>query len=599
VKAWASDPWHPEPVLEPRFRWSFPESSPVDPELLTAARDRGLAERIAPLLVRRGVLHRDDLAAWFGEPLAGLHDPRLLPDADRVIDRLVTARDRGERVMVFGDFDADGLDGLAILVIALRRFGVDVEPYVPSRLEEGHGLSIAAIERAVVAGIGLIVTVDCGTSSAPEIEIAAARGIDVIVTDHHRVPSELPPAFAVVNPHRSDSVYPDARLAGSGVAFKVAQLLLAGLPGGADAALELTDLATVGTVADVAPIVGENRAIARLGIERLRSNPRPGIAALLERASIAPASVDLDTIAYSLAPRLNAAGRVGEALEAARLLLATDATEAAAHADALEAANKTRRDLTVTAVAEARALVATEPDRPASIVRGPWPVGIVGLVAARLAEDRARPAVVGAELGDTIRASCRSDGSVDLAAALATCADLFVRHGGHAGAAGFEIATDRWPEFVERFEAIAAVHVPADPRTVLRIDLAVPALDVDYRLLHELAGLAPYGPGNPEPLVAVLGLTVTRVRVAGDDHTSLTLKRDRDVLDGIAFGRADIAALVHEGDRIDVVARVASRVFGGFESLQLEIRDAAPSGSHPEAAAVLAAPAPLLAGSAS
>jgi single-stranded-DNA-specific exonuclease len=599
MKAWASGPWHPEPVLEPRFRWSFPESSPVDPELLTAARDRGLAERIAPLLVRRGVRHPDDLAAWFAEPLAGLHDPRLLPDADRVLERLVTARDRGERVMIFGDFDADGLDGLAILVIALRRFGLEVEPYVPSRLEEGHGLSVTAVESAAAAGMGLIVTVDCGTSSAPEIELATSRGIDIIVTDHHRVPSELPPAFAVVNPQRADSTYPDARLAGSGVAFKVAQLVLAGLPGGADAALELTDLATVGTVADVAPIVGENRAIARLGIERLRSNPRPGIAALLERASVAPASVDLDTIAYSIAPRLNAAGRVGEALEAARLLLATDDAEAAAHADALEAANKTRRDLTVTAVAEARALVAAAPDRPASIVRGQWPVGIVGLVAARLAEDRARPAVVGAELGETIRASCRSDGSVDLAAALATCSDLFVRYGGHAGAAGFEIATDRWPAFVERFEAIAAAKVPPDPRTVLRIDLAVPALDVDYRLLGELAGLAPYGPGNPEPLVAVLGLTVTRVRVAGDDHTSLTLKRDRDVLDGIAFGRADIAALVHEGDRIDVVARVASRVFGGFESLQLEIRDAAPSGSHPEAAAVLAGPAPLLAGSAS
>jgi single-stranded-DNA-specific exonuclease len=243
--------------------------------------------------------------------------------------------------------------------------------------------------------------------------------------------------------------------------------------------------------------------------------------------------------------------------------------------------------------------VAAAADRPASIVRGPWPVGIVGLVAARLAEDRARPAVVGAELGDTIRASCRSDGSVDLAAALATCADLFTRHGGHAGAAGFEIPTERWDAFVERFEAIAATSIAPDPRVVLKIDLALPAIDVDYRLLRELAGLAPYGPGNPEPLVAVLGLTVTRVRVAADDHTSLTLRRDRDVLDGIAFGRADIAALVQEGDRIDVVGRLTNRTFGGFESLQLEIRDAAPSGSHPEAAAVLAGPLQALAVAAS
>ncbi len=577
-------------MLEPRFRWSFPDVNPIDPDLLTAASERGLAERMAGLLARRGVLDVAGLTAWFAEPLAGLHDPRLLPDADRTLERLTRARDRAERVMVFGDFDADGLDGLAILVLAFRRFGVQVEPYVPSRLEEGHGLSLAAIEVAASTGVTLIVTVDCGTSSGPEIATAATRGIDVIVTDHHRVPAQLPPAYAVVNPHRSDSAYPDPRLAGSGVAFKVAQLLLAGEPGGPAAALDLSDLATVGTVADVAPIVGENRAIARLGLERLRTAPRPGFAALLERARIAPSAVDLDTIAFALAPRLNAAGRVGEALEAARLLLAADATEAAVHADALETANQARRDLTVTAVAEARAMVAANPDRPASIVRGPWPVGIIGLVAGRLAEDRARPAVVGAELGEVVRASCRSDGSIDLGAALESCADLFTRHGGHAAAAGFELPAARWPEFVERFEAIAATAVPADPRAVLVIDLAVPALDVDYRLLRELAGLTPYGPGNPEPLVAVLGLTVTRVRVAGDDHTSLTLRRDRDVLDGIAFGRADIAALVQEGDRIDVVARLTSRTFGGFELLQLEIRDAAPSGSHREAQVALAGP---------
>ncbi len=539
-------------------------------------------------MARRGVVGVADLTAWFAEPLDGLHDPRALPDADVLRTRLERARDAGETVMVFGDFDADGLDGLAILVLALRRFGVAVEPYVPSRLDEGHGLSLAAIDAAIARGATVIVTVDCGSSSGAEIAVAAERGIDVLVTDHHRVPPTLPPALAVVNPHRADSIYPDRRLAGAGVAFKVAQLLLADLPGGPAAALAMADLATIGTVADVAPIVGENRAIARLGLERLRVDPRPGIAALLERARVAPAAVDLDTISFAIAPRLNAAGRVGEALEAARLLLAEDRSTADQHADALEAANTTRRDLMTSAIAEARALVDLTPDRPASIVRGPWPVGIVGLVASRLVEDRARPAVVGAELGPVVRASCRSDGSLDLGAALEACADLFTRYGGHAGAAGFELPEASWPAFVERFEALAAMAVPPDPRPTLRIDVALPAIGVDYALYRELAALAPYGPGNPEPLVAVLGLTVIRVRPAGDGHTSLTLRRDRDVLDGIAFGRADIAELVTEGDRIDVVARLNSRTFGGFESLQLEVRDAAPSGYHVEAAEVLA-----------
>ncbi|MEO6207904.1 MAG: single-stranded-DNA-specific exonuclease RecJ [Candidatus Limnocylindrales bacterium] len=574
-------------MLEPRFRWSFPEPFDVPPDLATAGRGRGLSDRVVQLLGRRGVAGPADLDAWFADPLDGLHDPRLLPDADVLLSRMERARNAAERVMVFGDFDADGLDGLAIMVIALRRFGVAVEPYVPSRLDEGHGLSLAAIRAAQDLGATVIVTVDCGTSSGAEIAVANGQGIDVIVTDHHRVPPELPLALALVNPQRADSVYPDRRLAGSGVAFKVAQLLLAGEPGGPAAALDLADLATIGTVADVAPIVGENRAIARLGLERLRRDPRPGIAALLTRARIAPDAVDLDTISFALAPRLNAAGRVGEALEAARLLLAEDAEAAAVHADALETANMTRRDLMTSAVAEARAIVASLPDRPATIVRGPWSVGIVGLVSARLAEDRSRPAIVGADLGDTIRASCRSDGSMDLGAALESCADLFTRHGGHAGAAGFELPTASWDAFTARFLALAVGAVPRDPRPTLRIDMAIPALEVDYGLHRELAALAPHGPGNPQPLVAVLGLTVVRVRRAGDGHTSLTLRRSRDVLDGIAFGRADIAELVHEGDRIDVVARVTSRRYGGLESLQLEIRDAALSGAHPEAAAFL------------
>ena len=313
----------------------------------------------------------------------------------------------------------------------------------------------------------VIVTVDCGTTSVAEVAVANARGIDVIITDHHRVPPVLPAALAIVNPHRPDCDLPGPppgrqwrRVQGRPAPARATS------PAGPAAALDLTDLATIGTVADVAPVVGENRSIARLGLERMRRAPRPGIAALLERARIAPAAVDLETVSFAIAPRLNAAGRVGEALEAARLLLADDPAEAAIHADALEAANLTRRDLMKTAVAEARAAVADD-DRPdgATVVRGPWSVGIVGLVAARLVEDRGRPAVVGADLGDVVRASCRSDGSLDLGATLERCGDLFIRFGGHAGAAGFELATERWDEFRARFLALAADRAPPRPAT--------------------------------------------------------------------------------------------------------------------------------------
>ena len=576
-------------MVEPRFRWTFPAAVSLGPDLLEAAQRHALSVRVAGILAARGVAAGADLDAWFATPHAGLHDPSLLPDAAVARARLERAKADGERVLVFGDFDADGLTGLAILVLALRRFGVEALPYVPSRLEEGHGLSLAALDAAAEAGARLIITVDCGSTSVAEITAARRRGIDVIVTDHHRVPTVLPDALALVNPHRADSVYPDRRLAGSGVAFKLACLLLADEPGGRDAALGLADLATIGTVADVAPIVGENRAIARLGLELLRRGPRPGLAALFERGGINVEGVDLEDVAFAIAPRLNAAGRVGEAAEAARLLLATDPAEAAQRADALEAANTTRRDLMKTAVTEARAALEGAPDAPATLVHGPWRVGIVGLVASRLAEDRGRPAVVGAELGDIIRASCRSDGTLDLAAALEQCSDLFSRFGGHAGAAGFELAAARWDEFAERFTALAATAAPRDPRLALAVDIAMPALDVDYALHRDLARLEPCGPGNPEPLIAIVGLTATRVRAATGGHTQLTLKRRLDVLDGIAFGRPDIAEVVHEGDRLDVVARVTSRRFGGFESLQLDIRDVATSGSHPETSALLGA----------
>ena len=588
-------------MIQPRFRWRLPAPVERSASFAAAAVEAGFSERIAGLLIARGVADPAALAAFTAPVGEGLHDPRLLPDADRLVARFEAARAAGEPVLVFGDFDADGLTGLAIMVRALRAYGLDAEPYVPSRVDEGHGLSLRAVETAQAAGRTLIVTVDTGSTSVAEVAEAAHRGIDVIVTDHHRLPPVLPAAVALVNPHRDDSIYPDSRLAGSGVAFKVAQLLLADIPGGPERASALAELATIGTVADVAPIVGENRAIARLGLERMRSAALPGLAALLELAGATPATVDLETVAFVIAPRINAAGRVGDALEAARLLLTDDPAEATELAARLQAANLVRRDLTKTAMAEAQAVLAAEPgDAAATVVRGDWPVGVIGLVAGRLADERGRPAVVATETDGVIRASCRSAAGIDLAATLAQCADLFIRHGGHPGAAGFELPVERWDAFRERFLDLVTNAAPpsSDPRPELKVDLVVPGPEVDYAFLAELRRLDPTGPGNPDPLVVVEGLTVTRVRAASGGHSQLTLRKRLDVVDGIAFGRADLANEVHEGDRLDVVARIVTRVFGGYESIQLEIRDAAPAGHAAELAAGSVEPEALVAGSA-
>src|ERR1035437_7705327 len=595
-----------------RFRWRVPAPLAVDPACRVLAAERGISERLLSLLARRGVKSAAELAAFLGPPEQGWYEPSLLPDAAPALARVARAQTSGERVLVYGDFDADGLTGLSILVIALRAIGLDAAPYVPERLGDGHGLSLRAIVRAADEGRTLIVTADCGTSSGSEIEVARGRGIDVLVTDHHHATTWPVAAVAVVNPQRADSSYPERHLTGAGVAWKVAHLLLRELGGGGggstavgagalpQAVRDLADLAVIGTVADVAPLLGENRVIARIGMERLRGGARPGLAALVERAGLARDRLTTDDIGFGIAPRLNAAGRMGEAARGGRLLLATDRDAADDLAAELEKANLDRREMTKVALIEARQklgldapeLAGVAPDAVgaaleppgALLVKGEWGVGIVGLIAGRLAEDSGRPAVVATILdadAGTLRASCRSGGGINMAEALIECDDLLIRHGGHAAAAGFDIAADRWPEFQERFLDLASGAAPRpEGPPELALDLVLPADAVDFSLVRELRLLEPTGPGNLAPVVAVRGLRVVRVRSAKGGATQLVLGRTRDVLDGVAFRRPDLAEMLHEGDRIDVVARPSARQFGGFESVQLEVIDVSAEGTQ-------------------
>jgi single-stranded-DNA-specific exonuclease len=573
------------PTLEPRFHWTLPRPWPVTAETIAAARARGLSARAVRVLSRRGPIDAAGVAARFDEPSGALIDPHLLPDAERALARVRQACRDGERVLVLGDFDADGLTGLAILVLALRRLGLDVAPYVPDRAEEGHGLSMGAVETAVADGRTLLLTADTGSTSHVEIAAARERGVSVIVTDHHQLPDGPPDAAAVVNPHRADSRYPDRRLSGAGVAFKVAQLLLADEPDGPGFALGLADLAAIGSIADVVPLEGENRAIARIGLAKLAAGGRPGLAALLTSAGVPPERVTPERVSYAIAPRINALGRVGHAIDAARLLLAEDPDQIARLVAVIEAANTERRGLMATALDEARAMLGPDvDDAPMTIVAGPWPPGIVGLVAGRLADQLGRPAVVFSTLAEPWRGSARSAGDVDLGAAFAAHAELFERYGGHAAAAGCHLAPDRYEAFRIAMRGVAvgrperaAQGLEAGPRRrTLALDLAVSAGSVDHLLLADLLPLD--GAGDEPPVLGIAGLVVSRVRLASGGHTQLTLRKGAEVLDAICFGRGDIAEMVREGDMIDVAARLSSRSFGGFETLQLEVRDVAPAG---------------------
>lgn len=562
--------------LRPHYYWVVPEAHPLSQATIEDAQRRGLSARALRVLSRRGPVDPVELASRFDEPAAGLNDPALLPDADAVRGRVEAARVAEESVLVLGDFDADGLTGLAILTLALRQRGLLVEPYVPDRMGEGHGLSAAAVERARAAGHGLIITADTGSASVAEVAAARAAGIDVIVTDHHVLGTELPDAVALVNTQRADNVYPDTRLSGAGTAFKVAQLLLDGNETERTAALALADLAAIGSVADVVPIVGENRAIVRLGLAQLEREPRPGLAALMRRARVDREAMSTEDISFGLAPRINAMGRVGDPTVAARLLLAADTDAAETLADQLEAANRQRRELTATAMAEARTTLEAAPTSAFTVIVGDWPVGVIGLVAGRLAEESGRPTLVLSSSVEPWRGSARSAGGIDLAAAFAACSDLFERFGGHPAAAGCHLEPANLEALRSRLQAFAEAQPPIDPRPSLAIDLVQSADAADYVLLRELAPLE--GAGDRPPLVGIAGLAVTRVRAANGGHTQFTLRRGVETIDGIAFGRADLAEQLTEGSEIDVVARLASNTFGGWERLQLEIRDVAPAG---------------------
>ncbi len=562
--------------LAPRYHWVLPDAHPLSAATIEDARRRGLSARALRVLSRRGPLDEAELAARFDPAEGGLHDPTLLPDAEVVLRRVAQAQARSERVLVVGDFDADGLTGLAILVETLRWLGLEVESHVPDRSAEGHGLSLAAVERAHERGCSLVFTVDTGSTSHAEVEAARERGIDVIITDHHVVPAVPPRALALVNPHRPDSRYPDARLSGAGVAFKVAQLLMGQRPGGDAAALGLADLAAIGLVADVMPIAGENRCIVRLGLGRLSEARRPGLAALMASARLDPARISLEDLGFALAPRINAMGRVGDPAVAAELLSAPDRATADALAARLEEANDRRRQLTADALAEARAAAEARASDPFVVLTGGWPLGIIGLMAGRLAEDLGRPTLVISDQVDPWRGSARSAGGFDLVAAFDACADLFERYGGHPAAAGCHVPPERVEELRRRLGSLAAGRPPVDGRASLVIDLVQSAESADYVLLRELAPLE--GAGEPPPLIGVAGLAVIRARGANGGHTQVTLRRGREVVDAICFGRPDLAERLGEGQEVDVVARLVSRTFAGLETLQLEVRDIAPTG---------------------
>lgn len=537
------------------------------------------------VLYNRGIVDAAHVQAFLEGHYLESTDPFLLADMDKAVARIEKAIEQEETIIVYGDFDADGVTSTVLLTEALRGLGVSrnlAQPYIPDRVDEGYGLNTDALTRLrEEKGASLVITVDCGIRSVAEVEHANAIGLDMIITDHHSLGPKLPPALALINPKRPDSVYPEKMLAGVGIAFKLAQALRQALPHRVMfSEEELLDLVAIGTVADLAPLLGENRKLVQEGLVVLNKARRPGVAALAEVARVQPGQMTAESIGFGLGPRINAAGRLEHAYTAAKLLAVNNMLMATELAAQLNALNRQRQQLTADLTTKAEALV--QPDAPILIAADPGFVsGVVGLVASRLAETNYRPAIVIEQGVEESRGSGRSIPEFHITEALDEVADLLVRHGGHAQAAGFTLRNGNLPEFMARLTAVAQERLAGlDLTPTLAIDAEITLDDIDWALLETLAALEPTGNANATPVFMSRQVEVLFHKRVGQDNNHLQLRvgagsHNSRLLPAIAFRQGDWADQMPQF--IDIVYTIGVNEWRGQRKLQLVIQDIQPT----------------------
>lgn len=569
-------------------------ASPISPAI--QRNYRGMSPTLAQILYSRGFTNPNKAAVFLTAETYDSFNPFLMADMGKAVGRVRTAIKRQEKIVVYGDFDADGATSTALLIEVFRALGANAHPYIPHRVDEGYGLNTDALRKLAHEGAHLVITVDCGIRSIEEVEAGKTFGLDIIVTDHHSLGPDLPPAYAVINPKR-DKPPVESMLAGVGVAYKLAEaLLLATLKNESKSSpmyaaadqieLErLLDLVAIGTVADLAPLDRlENRWLVRRGLRVLNRAQRLGVRALLDVAGIEPQQVNAMHIGFSIGPRINAAGRLASAITAYQLLLANDPTDAQTLAAQLQSLNEQRQQLTRDAQEQVRTDMVSEPaiDATDTLIFASSPHfqhGIVGLVAGRLVEEYYRPAIVMREGEGESNASCRSIPQLDITQALDACSDLLLRHGGHAQAAGFTILNQNVSAFKKRLYQIVHRQLTGqDLRPMLDIDAEVDVHQLSQELLEELSLLEPTGHGNPPPVLMSRNVYVVDWRLVGRDERHIKLKIARagqPPLDAIGFGLGAWAADLP--NRIDIAYVLEMNEWNGRSSLQLNLKDIRPA----------------------
>jgi single-stranded-DNA-specific exonuclease len=553
--------------------WVFREIDPLHRASLAQA--LSISSATASLLLARGVTTADEATTWMSHPLP--HDPFLIPDMELAVDRLHRAVSAHEPVCFYGDYDVDGMSATALYLSFFASLGANVRAYVPHRKREGYGLNAGAVQQLHEEGVSLLVTSDCGTTSHREVALAKHLGMDVIVTDHHQTDDVIPPAVAVMNPHRAGALYPFRGLCSAGLAYKVVQAYQSRF-GGAGLPLEsLLDLVALATIADVVPLHDENRGFVRAGLAQLSRGARCGIRALKQVAGVVR-ECSAETIAFKLAPRLNAAGRLDHAMLGVQLLTTESPAEAQRLADRLEQLNRERQKIEAELMSEALTSV-KEQELPAGLVLASrrWHVGVVGIAAARLVERFHRPAIVIAidERG-VGKGSARTVGGFNLYQGLTACRDLLEAFGGHPSAAGVTVQESRLDAFRERFSAVVAEWAKgAATVPTLHVDAEVQLSEVTAKLIAEIGNLHPFGAGNPEPTFAVKGIEVMDARTVGEKHLKMTVRQGRSMpFDSIGFG---MKSLLDRGiparTPVDLAFMPELNRWNGYDRIQLRLRD--------------------------
>lgn len=528
---------------------------------------------IAKILVNRGIIDDEKISIFLEPNRTNFYDPYLLNDMDKAVDRIIKAMNNKEKIIIYGDYDVDGITSITVLKKFLEERGMSIGYYIPNRLNEGYGLNNGAIDKIVKENYSLMITVDCGISCIDEIEYVKQCGIEVIVTDHHEPLEQLPKAMAVIDPKRKDNKYPFNQLAGVGVVFKLIQALSLRLGLEEKEFLKYLDLVCVGTISDIVPLVDENRVIAKLGLKLVNVTKNIGLKSLLNSSGFK--SIDANTISFGIAPKINACGRMGHEEEALELLLSNNYVRVQELTEKLNAYNKSRQDTEKNIYEEAIAKIKNEEEKSVIVLGSEnWHHGVIGIVASKITEMYFKPTILLCFEDDIAKGSGRSVQGFDLHNALCLCSDLLEKYGGHEMAIGLSLKKENFNAFKEKFEQIASEYKVNEIIPVIYIDNQITSKTFNLELVKQLKLLEPFGEGNKVPIFIYKNLKIDSIRTLTEGrHLKLTLRDENNIINAIGFNMGDIAENYLIGDKVDVIGFLEINSYNGNETIQINMKD--------------------------